>query len=96
MFTFKRKHTMAVKTITITEDAYNALRRIKYGDRSFSEVIMEVVGTKKNNFDKYFGILKGSHALAGLRKNLKKYRAQADADARRKAEKLRLRNYDSS
>ncbi len=96
MFMFKHIHIMAVKTITITEEAYEALRRIKERDRSFSEVIIEVTRGNRNHLDKCFGILKGSKALNDLRKNLKKQRMQADRDARKRAEKLRLRAYDSS
>ena len=96
MFMFKHKHTMAVKTITITEEAYEALRRIKERDRSFSEVIIEITRGNKNHLDKFFGVLKGSKVLNDLRKNIKKYRMQADSDARKRAEKLRQRAYDSS
>lgn len=87
---------MAVKTITITEEAYEALRRIKERDRSFSEVIIEITRGNKNHLDKFFGVLKGSKVLNDLRKNIKKYRMQADSDARKRAEKLRQRAYDSS
>src|SRR3989338_5981664 len=93
---FKHKHTMVVKTITITEEAYEALRRIKERDRSFSEVIIEITRGNKNNLDKFFGVLKGSKVLNDLRKNIKKQRMQADSDARKRAEKLRQRTYDSS
>ncbi len=35
---------MAVKTITITEDAYRKLVRLKRGNESFSEAINRVLG----------------------------------------------------
>ncbi len=35
---------MAVKTITITEDAYRKLARLKRGNESFSEAINRVLG----------------------------------------------------
>ena len=47
---------MAVKTITITEDAYEALKRLKNEGESFSEVIVRVAKGKEN-IEKYFGIL---------------------------------------
>jgi len=40
------KHTMVVKTLTITEDAYNSLKQLKHEGESFSEVIKRVSGQK--------------------------------------------------
>lgn len=36
MFMFK--HSMTIKTITITEDAYESIKRLKIEDESFSEL----------------------------------------------------------
>lgn len=97
MFTFKRKHTMAVKTITITEDAYNALKRMKYGDRSFSEVIIEFAGEKVNPVVKYFGVLKHRHKeLDELRKRIKERRQEIDKESKERARKIRERFYGRS
>ena len=46
---FKHKHTfMAVKTITVTEEAYKALAGDKNKDESFSEVILRTHKRKGN------------------------------------------------
>ena len=55
MFMFKH---MVVKTITITEEAYNVLKCLKKTDQSFSEIIIEVGEVKRGNIGKFFGILK--------------------------------------
>ena len=40
---FKHKHMcMAVKTITITTDAYDAMVRMKHSDESFSELFLRL------------------------------------------------------
>ena len=89
------KH-MVVKTITITETAYNALKRLKKADQSFSEIIIEVAEEKKGDISGFLGILKGSKAMDDLRKNLKKYRMEADIQALQREEKIRKRLYDNS
>ena len=48
-----------VKTVTIADDVYEELVRIE-GDRSFSEVIRELLKSRKGNKDalvKIFGVL---------------------------------------
>ena len=45
-----------VKTITVTDDAYEALKKMKTGDESFSEVIKRVAKPTFNIRD-YLGIL---------------------------------------
>ncbi|MBI2576816.1 antitoxin VapB family protein [Candidatus Woesearchaeota archaeon] len=42
---------MATKTITIMEDAYKALARVKGKDESFSEVIRKLAGERKGNVE---------------------------------------------
>lgn len=51
---------MAVKSLTITEDAYATLKRLKHGDESFSKVILRVGRERGGDIEKYFGILKMS------------------------------------
>lgn len=97
MFMFKHKHTMVVKTITVTEEAYNALRRMKKEDQSFSEIIIEVSKEKSNSLDKFFGILKDSSAeLDLMRKKVEEGRKRADKDTREKIKKLRKQLYGNS
>ena len=46
---------MATKNISITEEAYNRLARLRKANESFSEIILEVTG--KQDISKFFGIL---------------------------------------
>ena len=48
-------HTMAVKTITVTEEAYDALKRNKQEHESFSKTIIRMTG--KRPIMDFFGIL---------------------------------------
>ena len=59
-----------VKTITVADDVYNELVKIK-GNRSFSEVIRELLKAKKGNSDvlvKMFGALSEKEAEVARRK----------------------------
>ena len=46
---------MATKNISITEDAYNRLARLRKGNESFSEIIIGVTGN--TNLINFFGII---------------------------------------
>lgn len=46
---------MAVKTITVTEDAYEALKALKSSNESFSETILKVA--KRRPLSDFFGVL---------------------------------------
>ncbi len=48
---------MTVKTITVTEDAYEALKSKKEPNESFSEAILRI--TKRRPLSEFYGILKG-------------------------------------
>ena len=47
-----------VKTITIMDDAYQALKKIKDEDESFSEVIRKLTSEQKIDLPKWVGVLK--------------------------------------
>ena len=47
---------MVVKTITITEHAYEMLKRLKNKDESFSDVITRVA-KNRSELGKFFGLL---------------------------------------
>lgn len=70
--------TMAVKTITVTEEAYNALRRLKGGGESFSEVILKVT-KNKIDFTKYAGVL-SEHRAKELKEHVKRTRERISRD----------------
>ena len=48
---------MAVKTITVTEEAYTAIKRLKTGDESFSELFNRL-GNKPLRVKDLIGVLK--------------------------------------
>ncbi len=66
------KHIMATKTITVTEDAYDALKSMKSSSESFSGAILRIA--KRKPLGSFFGILgkdsgkKFENAIIELRK----------------------------
>jgi len=51
-----------VKTITITENAYEKINAMKRRDESFSELFGRLAETGKGNVKELFGLLKKSEA----------------------------------
>ena len=49
------KLNMVVKTITVTKEAYEALRSLKSKSESFSETILKIA--KRKPLDNFYGIL---------------------------------------
>ncbi len=81
---FKHTLNMVVKTITITENAYNTLKRMKHGDESFSEVITRIGSGKKSIVD-FLGLLKDSESSAEeLHKRTKEVRKRVSESFRRR------------
>ncbi len=79
---------MAVKSLTVTEDAYDALKRLKHGDESFSETIMRVSHEKIGQAAKYFGAL-GLQEGIKLEKTVKKKRMGWEHEFEQRREKIR-------
>jgi len=69
---------MTVKTITVTEDAYEALKRMKAENESFSKVILRVTKSKES-VEKYFGALDKTDARR-LERKVKAFRKKVDSD----------------
>lgn len=46
---------MTTKTISLKEEAYERLKRLKKGDKSFSDVILELTETSKKDFTNLVG-----------------------------------------
>ena len=69
---------MTTKTITVTEEAYNSLKRLKSRDESFSQALLRL-GKGKGVAAKYFGILKKDDAK-DLQKRLKAIRKEISED----------------
>lgn len=81
---------MAVKTITVTEEAYNALRKMKEDEESFSRVIIRLSERKKINLAKYSGILSEKRADE-LKMIAKKMRDRASEDVRERVRNVHSR-----
>lgn len=85
---------MAVKTLTITEEAYNTLKRLKRESQSFSQIIIEVTAEKSNSLGKFFGILRDSKKeLNEMKEKVKEGRKEADKNAISKIKKLQRQLY---
>lgn len=55
---------MTIKSLTITEEAYHAIKSLKHGDESFSKVIIRLAKEKKGRAAKFFGALGGGSSEA--------------------------------
>ncbi|PWB55622.1 MAG: antitoxin [Candidatus Methanoperedenaceae archaeon] len=68
---------MATKTISIREDVYDILSKLKRENESFSDVIWKLTKKRKPNLKDYFGGLKDSKAIIGIKEDCKKIRESA-------------------
>ncbi len=85
---------MAIKSLTVTEEAYKSLKRLKYEDESFSKAILRIAKERASAIDKYFGILRLSEAEAEKWKNsIKKRRSEIDREFQERIKKLRRAAY---
>ncbi len=82
---------MVIKSLTITEDAYNALKAMKREDESFSEVIIRVKKKQVILVEECFGVMKMSDKeLKETLDNLKRIREETGRDFEKRAEKLKM------
>ena len=79
---------MVIKSLTVTEDAYDALKAEKCGDESFSEVILRVMSEKKGQTARFFGALKGIEGTL-LRERIKKRRAEIEREFGERAKRIK-------
>jgi len=80
---------MTVKTITITENAYNMLKGMKHGDESFSEVIARIGSEKKSIVD-FLGLLKDSgESVEEMQKRVKETRKRISESIRKRHDRFR-------
>lgn len=71
---------MTVKTITIKEDAYNALKSMKRPDESFSDLILRKYEKKVTAKD-LFGLWKDRDIdIEKVRKDMRRFREEFDKD----------------
>lgn len=84
--------SMVVKTLTVTEKAYEFLRRAKRGGESFSEVIVRISNREKGNIAEFYGMLRDSkEELKGMKKEIKKRKNEIDGEFRLREKRLKKR-----
>jgi predicted CopG family antitoxin len=66
-----------MKTITIRDDTYEKLVRLKRDGESFSDVIERLIEQKDFDISRYFGILKDSEVLERILEYSKDFRKSA-------------------
>jgi len=89
MFMFK--HSMAVKTITITEDAYQTMKQLKGENESFSELFRRL-GNRQFTIDDVAGILEeNEEETEAFRKRVQEARKRIDRGFRRRIANVRAR-----
>ena len=88
-YTCALKCSMVIKSLTITENAYDALSLFKRAGESFSEVILRITRDKTSAMDKYFGILSiTDDDSSEWKKQIKIQRATVDKDAVERQKRL--------
>lgn len=70
---------MAIKTITITEDAYERIRRLKREGESFSKLFLRLSSEKRSTGRSIYGLLKGEDTER-LLKTSREIRKRADKE----------------
>ena len=77
---------MASKIISIREEAYNRLKERKSGGKSFSDVIIELTGSR-GNLDGFIGIWSDGEADTA-KENIAKFRKKFSEDAEKREHEL--------
>lgn len=81
---------MVIKSLTITENAYDMLKRLKHGDESFSEVIIRISKDKIGATSRFLGALKiTDDENEKWKKNIKDSRKAVELDFVMRAKKIR-------
>jgi predicted CopG family antitoxin len=76
---------MAIKSLTITEEAYKALKQLKHGKESFSQVILRVSRDKVGATAKFLGCLKMSEKeYQDMKKRIRERRMEIEREARQR------------
>ena len=83
---------MVIKSLTITEEAYDTLKRLKREDESFSKTIIRVGRTGSGHLSKYLGLLKDNERTAEemiseVKKNRQKFTKEME-DRHNKFERI--------
>jgi predicted CopG family antitoxin len=70
-------NNMGVKTISVNDEVYNILKKVKKNDESFSELIGRLVSARCISLKDYFGILCKSENIDGIDAHSRALRASA-------------------
>jgi len=76
-------YSMATKTITLTDEAYERLREMKRDDESFTDVVLRVTGSDRDVMKGF-----GSWADTDLRDAVEATRNELDADFEARQDEL--------
>lgn len=83
---------MAIKTVTITEQAYNKIKRLKKENESFSDLFTRIAEEKLNVASRFLGLAKLSEKeLNEWRKNLAENKRAFSFDFEKSQRKLQKR-----
>ncbi len=83
---------MVVKTVTITEESYNKLKRLKRESESFSDLFNRIADERLNVASRFRGIVKmSSQEVNEWRKSLAESKKLFSFDAAKKQQKLEKR-----
>ena len=73
---------MTIKSLSITEDAYEALKAMKLGEESFSETILRLSSERVGGAARFLGVWKEKpEAVAALKKRVRDHRRDFERDA---------------
>ena len=70
-------NNMGVKTISVNDEVYKILKKVKKDDESFSELIGRLVSARCVSLKDYFGVLGKSQNLDGIDAHSRALRASA-------------------
>ena len=83
---------MTIKSLTITEGAYEALKTLKHGDESFSDVILRISKEKIGLAARYLGVLKlTDKETEEWKLNIKRWHEEFNKEASERIKKIRKR-----
>lgn len=83
---------MPFKTITIKEEVYEELLKLKKKDESFSDMFKRFARREKPSLDEFLGAWKmPNREWSKIKKELKKERTKMDKDFERRLRRLKFR-----
>ena len=66
-----------MKTITIKDEVYHELKRLKREGESFSDVISRLIERRGFNLENYFGVLKTNRVLKEIERRAEELRRRS-------------------